>query len=249
MPRYRAIVEYEGSEFVGWQRQDNGVSVQEVLEDALYKFCGERVAIGAAGRTDSGVHALGQTIHFDLTRDHAAAGVMGAMNYHSRPARVSVIDVALASSEFHARFDAIKRRYRYRIINRRAPLVIDRGIALHVAAPLDVDLMNLGAARLLGKHDFTSFRAVRCQANSPLKTLDRLEVSRHGDEVRIVAEARSFLHNQVRIMVGALMLVGEGKWTPDDVTTALEGRDRAHLAPTVPPHGLYLTGVDYPPLE
>lgn len=247
MPRYKAIVEYDGTGFVGWQRQENGPSVQAVVEQALFHFCGERITVFAAGRTDSGVHALGQVIHFDLERDYAADTVMGAINYHARPARVSIRSVELAAPDFHARFQAVSRHYRYRIINRRAPLALDRGFAWHVAAPLDVELMAEGAARLVGKHDFTSFRAARCQALSPVKTLTRLEVSRHGDEVNVVAQAPSFLHNQVRILVGALKLVGTGKWSPDDVTAVLEARDRQRGAPTVPPHGLYLVQVDYPP--
>jgi len=246
MQRYRAIVEYEGSAFVGWQRQENGLSVQEVIEDALVKFCGEKIAIAAAGRTDSGVHALGQVIHFDLPRDHSPDEVMGAVNYHVKPARVALVSVDLAAPEFHARFDAIARHYAYHIINRRAPLAIDKGQAWHVSTPLNVEQMNLGAARLLGRHDFTSFRAAQCQARSPEKTLDRLEVDRDGEQIIITAEARSFLHNQVRIMVGALKMVGEGKWTPDDVTAALDAKDRARGPETVPPYGLYLIQVDYP---
>ncbi len=249
MPRYRAIVEYEGDGFVGWQRQDNGLSVQEVIEEALVNFCGAQVVVAAAGRTDSGVHARGQVIHFDLDHDHPADDVMGAVNFHVRPARVALLAVELAAPEFHARFDALARHYSYRIINRRAPLAVDHGSAWHVVAPLDVGQMNLAAARLVGRHDFTSFRAAQCQARSPEKTLDRLTVTRDGDQVIVRAQARSFLHNQVRIMVGALKQVGEGKWTPDDVTAALEAKDRARGPQTVPPHGLYLTRVDYSPAD
>jgi tRNA pseudouridine38-40 synthase len=246
MPRYKAIVEYEGSGFVGWQRQENGLSVQETVERALHEFCGEWVNVTAAGRTDSGVHALAQVIHFDLSTDHPAGTVMAAINFHVKPARVSVLSVEIAAPDFNARFDAVARHYRYRIINRKAPLAVDRGSAWHVAAPLDVDLMNDGARRFVGHHDFTSFRATRCQAKSPEKTLRRLEVVRDGEVVDIAAEALSFLHNQVRIMVGALKLVGEGKWSADDITAALEARDRARGALTAPPEGLYLVRVDYP---
>lgn len=246
MPRYKATIEYDGTPYVGWQFQDNGLSVQEVIEQALYQFCGERTPVAAAGRTDSGVHALGQVIHFDLARDHPVDAVMGAINFHSKPARVTVLRVEAVAPDFHARFQATSRHYLYRILNRPAPPALNREYVWHVATPLDVEMMRAGAARLIGRHDFSSFRAARCQAKSPVKTLDRLEVEQDGPEIRITIQARSFLHNQVRIMVGALRLAGEGKWSPDDVTAALEARDRAHGAPTVPPHGLYLARVDYP---
>jgi tRNA pseudouridine38-40 synthase len=246
MPRYKAIVEYEGGGFVGWQHQENGLSVQETVERALHKFCGERIGVTAAGRTDSGVHALGQVIHFDLSEDYPVDRVMGAINFHTKPARVSILSVDVAAPDFNARFDATARLYRYRIVNRKAPLALDRGFAWHVAAPLNAERMNDGAQRFVGHHDFTSFRAARCQAKSPEKTLKRLEVSREGEVIDIRAEARSFLHNQVRIMVGALKLVGEGKWSPDDITAALEARDRARGGLTAPPNGLYLVRVDYP---
>jgi tRNA pseudouridine38-40 synthase len=246
MPRYRLTLEYDGRAFVGWQRQDNGPSVQAALEAAIEKFCGERVTAHAAGRTDSGVHARGQVVHFDLAKDAPIDTVRDALNAHLRPAPVAVLEAAVADVQFHARFSAVERRYLYRIVNRRAPLALDLGRAWHVAFPLNAEAMHDAAQLLVGQHDFTSFRAAECQAKSPVKTLDALDVVRDGDEIRVYARARSFLHHQVRNMVGTLKLVGEGKWSIADVGAALDARDRAKGGPTAPAEGLYLVAVRYP---
>lgn len=246
MPRYRLTLEYDGGGFVGWQRQENGSSIQAALEAAIHAFCGETVTTYGAGRTDAGVHALGQVCHIDLINAAEADTLRDAVNAHLRPARIAVLEAQRVADDFHARFDAVRRRYLYRIVNRRSPLALDHGRAWQVPQPLDTEAMNAGAAHLLGHHDFTSFRAAECQAKSPEKTLDRLEVTRLGSDVEIRAEARSFLHNQVRIMVGTLKFVGIGKWQPDDVKRALDARDRSAAGPTAPPDGLYLVGVDYP---
>jgi tRNA pseudouridine38-40 synthase len=243
--RFKLTLEYDGGAFVGWQRQDNGPSVQQALEEAIRKFCGETVTSFAAGRTDAGVHALGQVVHVDLARDATPETVRDALNFHLKPAPIAVLSATVAPADFHARFSATARLYLYRIVNRRAPLAVERGRAWLVGAPLDAEAMHAAAQRLVGHHDFTSFRAALCQAASPLKTLDRLDVTRAGDEVRIDARARSFLHHQVRNMVGTLKLVGEGKWTADDVSRALAARDRSAAGPTAPPDGLYLTEVWY----
>jgi tRNA pseudouridine38-40 synthase len=247
MPRYRLTIEYDGGPFVGWQRQDNGPSVQQALEQAIARFCGETVAVHGAGRTDAGVHALGQVAHVDLGGDHAPETVRNAVNFHLRPAPVAVLDAAVVPSDFHARFSAIGREYLYRILNRAAPAVLERGRVWQVAAPLDVAAMAAAAAVLVGRHDFTSFRSVMCQAESALKTLDALTVERSGDEVRIEARARSFLHNQVRIIAGTLKRVGEGRWSLADVEAALAARNRDRAGPTAPPEGLTLVAVRYPP--
>lgn len=246
MPRFRLTVEYDGAPFVGWQRQDNGPSVQAALEDAVYAFSGERVEVAGAGRTDTGVHAEGQVAHFDLASDRFEAGtVMNAVNAHLRPLPVAVLFVTVADSDFHARFSATWRSYRYVIVNRQAPLALDAGRAWHIKVPLDVEAMAAGAERLIGHRDFTSFRATHCQAPSPMKTLDVLQISRLGERIVVEAKARSFLHHQVRNMVGTLKLVGEGKWQPADVTVALEARSRAAAGPTAPAEGLTLTAVGY----
>ncbi|HTO80620.1 MAG TPA: tRNA pseudouridine(38-40) synthase TruA [Methylomirabilota bacterium] len=243
--RFKLVLEYDGGAFVGWQRQDNGPSVQQALEEAIQKFCAETVTSFAAGRTDAGVHALGQVVHIDLTRETTPETVRDALNFHLKPAPVAVLTAEIAPPDFHARFSATARLYLYRIVNRRAPLAVERGRAWLVGAPLDAAAMHAAAQRLVGHHDFTSFRAALCQAASPMKTLDRLDVTRAGDEVRVDARARSFLHHQVRNMVGTLKLVGEGKWTADDVSRALSARDRSAAGPTAPPDGLYLTEVWY----
>jgi tRNA pseudouridine38-40 synthase len=246
MPRYKLIVEYDGRPFVGWQAQDNGPSVQGVLIAAAERFCGEKVSIKGAGRTDAGVHALGQACHLDLTKDWAEDTVRDALNAHLRPYPIAIIVAAKVDDSFDARFSAIKRHYLYRIINRRADLTFERGRAWRIATPLNSAAMHAAAQRLVGRYDFTTFRHADCQARSPVKTLDQLDVARSKDEVRITASARSFLHTQVRSMVGALALVGEGKWTADDISVALYRRDRAACAPVAPPDGLYLVKVDYP---
>ena len=245
MPRYRLLVEYHGTPFVGWQRQRDGISVQGEIEAALLRFCGEAVEVTAAGRTDAGVHATGQVIHFDLARPFDPGRVRDALNFHLRPHPIVLRAAEQAAADFHARFSASGRAYLYRIVNRRAPLAIDRHRAWWVAMPLDAEAMAQGAVHLLGRHDFTSFRAAACQANSPLKSLDMLTVTRADEEIRIVARARSFLHHPVPNMVGTLKLVGVGKWPPERVAGALAARDRAAAGPTAPAEGLYLTGVTY----
>jgi tRNA pseudouridine38-40 synthase len=245
MPRYRLTLEYDGGPFVGWQRQDNGPSVQGALEDAIENLSSLRVTVIGAGRTDAGVHALGQVAHFDLDKTHAPDKVQGALNYHLKPAPISVLEARVADGEFHARFSATARHYLFRILNRRSPPALERGKVWHVAVALDADAMQAAARMLVGNHDFTTFRAAECQARSPVKTLDRLDVLRRGEEIHIEASARSFLHHQIRSFAGTLKLVGEGKWQPRDVKKALEARDRAACGPVSPPDGLYLVKVDY----
>ena len=245
MPRYRMTIEYDGTPFVGWQRQDNSPSVQGALEDAIEKLSAERVTVTGAGRTDAGVHALGQAAHFDLEKSFEPGKIRDALNHYLRPAPVVVLEAALADSEFHARFSARGRHYLYRILNRRSPPALDAGKVWHVSPALDAQAMHKGAQALVGHHDFTTFRAAECQAASPIKTLDRLDVSQEGDEIHIRASARSFLHHQIRSFTGTLKLVGEGKWTPADVAKALAAKDRAACGPVAPPDGLYLVKVDY----
>lgn len=245
MPRYRLTLEYDGRGLVGWQRQDNGPSVQQALEEAAFAFAGERVGLTAAGRTDAGVHALGQVAHVDLSKDWPAGTVRDALNHHVKPTRVAVVACKAVDDEFHARFSAVKRAYLYRIVNRRAPLTFEAGLAWRVPAPLDAPAMNAAGQRLLGRHDFTTFRDAACQAESPVRTLDRLDAKREGDAIEVRVEARSFLHRQVRSIVGTLAKVGDGSWTPDDVADALDARDRARCGPVAPADGLYLTRVDY----
>ena len=247
MPRYQLTIEYNGAGFAGWQRQVNGLSVQEALETAITRFCGERVPVRGAGRTDAGVHALGQAAHLDLTRAVPAEVLRSAVNHHLRPAAISVLDAAPAPEDFDARLSASSRVYLYRILNRRAPPALERGRVWQVAPPLDVAAMREGARHLIGHHDFSTFRDSLCQAKSPLKTLDALDLRRVGDEIHIEARARSFLHRQVRNMAGTLKLVGLGRWHPDDVARALAARDRRAGGPTAPPEGLYLVEVRYPP--
>ena len=245
MLRYRVTLEYDGGPFVGWQRQDNGPSVQAAVEDAVFKMTGERVTVTGAGRTDAGVHAFGQVAHFDLEKEFAPEKIRDALNHYLRPAPAVVIAADLVSPDFHARFSATARHYLYRIVCRRAPLALERGHAWHIAHDLDADVMHQAAQSLVGQHDFTTFRAAECQAKSPVKTLDRLEVRRAADAVQIEASARSFLHHQVRSMVGSLRLVGEGKWRVGQIAEALEARDRSACGPVAPPEGLYLVRVDY----
>jgi tRNA pseudouridine38-40 synthase len=245
MARYKLTIEYDGGPFVGWQRQDNGPTVQDALETAIFKFCGETVTASAAGRTDTGVHALGQVAHIDVAKDTTPDTVRDAINAHLRPQPVSVISAECVTEEFHARFSAKARHYLYRILTRRSPPAIERGRVWHIMHPLDVEAMHAASQLLVGHHDFTTFRAVGCQAKSPVKTLDRLDVSRAANEITVSASARSFLHHQVRSMVGALKFVGEGKWTTRDLKRALDAKDRAACAPLAPPEGLYLVRVDY----
>ncbi len=248
MPRYRIDIEYDGGPYAGWQRQADQHSVQAAIEQAIHAFSGEEVTIRGAGRTDAGVHARGQVAHFDLAKDWAADRVMGAVNAHLLTAgeTVSVLAADKVADDFDARFSATARHYLYRIVNRRAPPALERGQVWHVARKLDAVAMHDAAHSLVGQHDFTTFRSVQCQAKSPVKTLDRLDVTRNGDLIEIRASARSFLHNQVRSMVGTLKRVGEGAWTADNVQAALEAADRSACGPVAPPDGLFLIQVDYP---
>lgn len=243
--RYALGIEYDGSGFHGWQRLSHGPTVQASVEQALGFVLDHPVEVVCAGRTDAGVHASGQAAHVDIIRPTPADKVRDAINAHLRPAPVSVLSAEVVDDAFHARFSATGRRYVYRIINRRAPLALDAGRAWQVGMPLDADAMREAATRLLGHHDFTTFRSAACQARSPVKTLDRLDVTRSGDEIRLEIAARSFLHNQVRIMAGTLKLVGEGKWSVSDVAAALAACDRTRGGPTAPPDGLYLAEVRY----
>jgi len=245
MQRWKITVEYGGGPFVGWQRQNNGPSVQAALEQAILGFAQEQVTLYGAGRTDSGVHALAQVAHFDLEKPTEADTVRDALNQHLRPAPIVVLDAQPVSQDFHARFSAVRRCYLYRIGERRAPPALERGRIWPLMRRLDCDAMHAAARVLVGRHDFTSFRAKECQADSAVKTLDVLEVRCAVDELHVTAEARSFLHHQVRNMVGTLVWVGQGRWTAADVETALAARDRAAAGPTAPAMGLYLTRVDY----
>ena len=251
MPRYAFRVEYDGRPFSGWQRQDQVPSVQGRIEDALAMLEPDIPSIAAAGRTDAGVHATGQVAHADLTREWDPFRLGEAINYHLKPSPVAVTACVAVPKDWHARFSARERRYLYRIIARRAPLVHDAGKAWHVRSGLEIDAMKAGAACLLGTHDFTTFRASICQAKSPVKTMDEIGIEETdyagGREVRVFFRARSFLHNQVRSIVGTLERVGAGSWRPDDIRAALEARDRARCGPVAPPDGLYLTGVRYDP--
>ena len=245
MPRYKIILEYDGTPFVGWQRQNNGVSVQGVVEAAIHAFSGESVTITAAGRTDTGVHARGQVASFDLARAFPTDTVRDAINAHVRPHPVAVLSAAEAAADFSARFSAIKRHYGYRVIVRRAPLALDRDRAWWIPQTIDVAAMAEAAKALIGQHDFTTFRAAECQAKSPVKTLDEARVEAQGESVLFNFSARSFLHSQVRSMVGSLVQVGRGKWQSDELRRVLESRDRAECGPLAPPCGLTLMRVDY----
>jgi len=245
MPRFKLTIEYDGGPFVGWQRQENGRSVQQAIEEAVAAFSGETIVLKGAGRTDSGVHALGQVAHFDLTRERTPDVVRDATNANLRPQPITILAAEEVGADFDARFSARRRHYLYRILERRAPPALDRGRVWWVAQPLDVDVMHAAAQALVGQHDFTTFRSSQCQAKSPVKTLDRLDVSREGDEVVVRATARSFLHNQVRSMVGTLKKVGDGSWPVAAAGDALAARDRARSGPVAPPDGLYLVAVDY----
>lgn len=245
MHRYRLTLEYDGTPFAGWQRQPDRMSVQQALEEAIARMSGETVTTQAAGRTDAGVHALGQVAHFDLSRQWDPFRIREALNYHLRPHPVAVLAADAVGEDFEARFSATARHYEFRILNRRAPAVIERNHVWHVPMPLDADAMNHAAGLILGRHDFTTFRSAECQANSPLRTLDAFAVRRELDHLVITASARSFLHHQVRSMVGSLKLVGEGKWRPADFRAALDARDRSRCGAMAPSSGLYLTRVDY----
>jgi tRNA pseudouridine38-40 synthase len=246
MPRYKLVIEYDGRPFVGWQWQDNGRSVQQAVEEAVERFCGEKVRVQCAGRTDAGVHATHQVAHLDLAKAWRTDTVRDALNAQLKPEPVAILRAEAVDQDFDARLSAVKRHYRYRILARRAPPTFDLGRVWHVPRRLNAAAMHEAGQALIGRHDFTTFRAAECQAESPVRTLDRLDVARHGDEIVVDTSARSFLHHQVRSMVGTLETVGAGKWQPRDVRAALEARDRSRCRTVAPASGLYLVGVDYP---
>ncbi|MCF8482794.1 MAG: tRNA pseudouridine(38-40) synthase TruA [Rhodospirillum sp.] len=246
MPRYRLTVEYDGGPYVGWQRQLNGPSIQQSLEEAAFKLCGQDTRVQGSGRTDSGVHALAQVAHLDLPKDYGADTVLKALNAHLRPQPISIRAVREVPDDFHARFSAVERSYIYRILTHPAHPALEEGRVWWLTKPLDAKAMHTAAQVLVGQHDFTSFRAAECQSDSPVKTLSELTVTRVEDEVRIFARARSFLHHQVRNFVGTLAMVGDGRWTTEDVKTVLAARDRAMAGPTAPPQGLYFLSARYP---
>jgi tRNA pseudouridine38-40 synthase len=244
MPRYKLIVEYDGRPFAGWQIQADQLTVQGLLTAAVEALSGDKTLVQGAGRTDAGVHARAQVAHADLTKEWDTDTIRDALNAHLRPHPIAILAAERAADDFNARTSAIRRHYLYRIINRRADLTLEAGRAWRVPRPLDAAAMHKAAQRLIGKHDFTTFRSTECQAKSPVKTLDILKVERSDEDVYVIAVARSFLHNQVRSMVGSLVPVGEGKWSPDDLAKALEARDRAACGPVAPPDGLDLTKVE-----
>jgi tRNA pseudouridine38-40 synthase len=243
--RWRLTIEYDGGPFFGWQRQADGPTVQQVLEEALYRMTGEVASFTAAGRTDAGVHALAMPTHVDVTKSLTAHRLREGLNALVRPHPISIIDVEEVADEWHARFSCLGRRYRYRILTRRAPPALDHSRVWHIPVPLNVAAMSEGAAHLVGRHDFTTFRSAQCQSDSPVKTLDRLDVVRAGEEIHVSAAARSFLHRQVRSMVGCLTMVGRGQWAPDDMRKALKAADRAALGLNAPPQGLYFVEAIY----
>ncbi len=246
MPRYKLTIEYDGTGYVGWQRQDNGPSIQGALERAIQGFCGDTVTLQGAGRTDAGVHALGQVAHGDLSRDWPADTVRDAINSHLRPEPIAVIAAERVADDFSARFDAVERSYRYRVLNRRSPPTLETDRAWHVSRPLDVEAMHEAAQVLVGLHDFSTFRDAQCQAASPVKSLDSFEVTSEGDLVIFRVRARSFLHRQVRSMVGSLSHVGQGRWKAADLKAALDAADRKACGVVAPACGLYLMAVRYP---
>ncbi len=245
MPRYKLTIEYDGTQFAGWQMQAALPTVQGVLMDAVEKLAGERAHVAGAGRTDAGVHATGQVAHVDLTRDWRSDTIRDGLTAQLRPHPVAVLAAEKVAQDFDARFSALRRHYLYRIVNRRPDLALERDRAWRIPQRLDAEAMHVAAQRLLGQHDFSAFRAAECQAASPLKTLDRLDVRREGEDIRVTTSARSFLHHQVRSMVGSLMRVGEGRWSADDLADVLASRDRARCGPMAPACGLYLAQVDY----
>jgi len=245
MPRWKLTIEYDGTGFCGWQKQPHGLSVQQVLEEAVRKFSGEKPSLQVAGRTDAGVHARGQVAHFDLERPTCPEEILGALNFHVKPHRVAVLKAEAVPGDFHARFSALARIYKYTIVNRRAPLAIDANFAWHVSLPFDLEPVCKAASLLAGKHDFSTFRAHNCQAQSPVKTLDFMEVERCGDNIVFTTGARSFLYHQVRNMVGSLVMVGTGRWSVDDFAAAFAAADRTRGGPTAPPQGLCFWKVEY----
>jgi tRNA pseudouridine38-40 synthase len=244
--RWRLTIEYDGGPFMGWQRQDHGPSVQQALEEALRRMTGEDSSFSAAGRTDAGVHALAMAAHVDIARDLTPHRLREGLNALVRPHPIAVLKVEPVADDWHARFSCVGRRYLYRILTRRAPPALDAGRVWHIPVPLDLEAMRAGTAHLVGRHDFTTFRSAHCQSDSPVKTLDRLDVAQQGEEIHVTAAARSFLHHQVRSMVGCLALVGRGQWQPQDIAKALEARDRAALGFNAPSHGLYFVEAIYP---
>lgn len=245
MPRYKAIIEYDGTDFSGWQRQKDVLSVQQLLEEAIERFSEEVVTTRAAGRTDAGVHAKGQVVHFDLSKDYPIKNIREGINFHLKTDAISMLEVEKTDEEFDARFSAKKRFYQYRIINRSSPLAINKNRAWHVREKLDIKKMQEAANILIGKHDFTSFRATQCQAKSPLKTLDNINITEHNEEILINFDAPSFLHHMVRNIVGTLKLVANGKISKEDVKEMLDAKDRSAAGPTAPAHGLYFMKVEY----
>jgi tRNA pseudouridine38-40 synthase len=246
MTRFAFTVEFDGRPFMGWQRQSHGPSVQQAIEDAIFAVTGERIAIHAAGRTDAGVHGLAMRAHADIEKDMTPFRLMEAINARLRPQPVAILACEIVPGDWHARFTCTGRSYVYRIANRRAPLTWENGLCWRVIQPLDEQAMDKAAKLLVGRHDFTTFRSAHCQSESPLKSLDRLDVKRTGDRIAIYAAARSFLHHQVRSMVGCLALVGMGRWSADDLKAALEAKDRAALGLNAPPDGLYFVSAKYP---
>ena len=246
MTRWRLTIEYDGGPFMGWQRQDHGPSIQQTLEEALERMIGEQTQVLAAGRTDAGVHALAMSAHVDVMKSLTPHRLREGLNALVRPHPISVLEVEPVADDWHARFSCVGRRYLYRILNRRAPPALDTGRVWNIPVTLDIDAMREGAAHLIGRHDFTTFRSAQCQSDSPVKTLDELDVQKAGEEIHVTAAARSFLHHQMRSMVGCLALVGRGKWSPEDMRKALEARDRSALGFNAPPHGLYFVEALYP---
>ena len=245
MPRYKLTIEYDGNPFAGWQRQENARSIQQAIEEAVEAFCGETVRVSGAGRTDAGVHALGQVAHIDLKQHWPSDTVADAINAHLRPEPIAILNAENVDESFDARFSAVMRHYQYRISNRRAPLTLERNRSWRIGRPLDAGAMHDAGQILTGTHDFTTFRAIECQAKSPVKSVEELAVERNGDCIVISVSARSFLHHQVRSFTGSLSLVGEGKWSADDLAAALEARDRKRCGPVAPAAGLYLVNIDY----
>ena len=246
MTRWRLTIEYDGGPFMGWQRQDHGPSIQQTLEEALERMIGEQTQVLAAGRTDAGVHALAMSAHVDVMKSLTPHRLREGLNALVRPHPISVLEVEPVADDWHARFSCVGRRYLYRILNRRAPPALHTGRVWNIPVTLDIDAMREGAAHLIGRHDFTTFRSAQCQSDSPVKTLDELDVQKAGEEIHVTAAARSFLHHQVRSMVGCLALVGRGQWSPEDMRKALEARDRSALGFNAPPHGLYFVEALYP---
>jgi tRNA pseudouridine38-40 synthase len=243
--RFKIIVEYLGSKFVGWQRQNNGISIQQLIEEAIFKFSQELVLVYGAGRTDKGVHALGQVAHFDLEKNVKSTSVMSAINFYLKPHPISILEVKVVPNNFHARFDAKQRRYVYKIINRIAPLAIMNNFAYHVAKPLNTNNMKLAAQCLIGKHDLSSFRSIGCQSNNPIKNIDSIDIAQYAENIEIAISAPSFLHNQVRIIVGTLVKIGKEEWEVEKMAEILAAKNRKQAGPTAPSAGLYLLEVKY----